>query len=82
MISEELQDFINDNDDVASHLAEDIANINKDFEDGIYPAVVRDELLEDAYEVAQAKMEADDLDTKIKLEKLYDIIKSIASGMI
>lgn len=80
-ISEDLKDFLEDNDLVAKKLAEDINNITIEYKAGAYPEVVRDELLEDAYQIAEVHMQADELDTKVKLEKLYSIIKSIAGGL-
>lgn len=77
----EIAEAINGEDEIAKELAIAIKEINEDCEAGEYDAEIRDELLDDAHEVAQSSELAEDLDTKVKLEKLYNVIKAIAGAV-
>jgi hypothetical protein len=78
MSIEQLKPFIDSDDKYVATVAADLAQIDDDFRSGAINEKMYKELVTDALELAKVRAEASSLDTKIKIEKVADIIRQIA----
>lgn len=78
MINELFRSLINDDDKYVASVAADVAQLEDDYRTGAITEDMFKELVNDALELAKTRAEASSLDTKIKIEKLADIVRQIA----
>ena len=78
---EQLKEFLVDSDHYVAEVAHEVEGVMYDYETGAINEAMKKELLNDVLELAQVNAQAESLDTKIKVEKLVDVVKVIA-GLI
>lgn len=78
MATKPLEEFINIDDKYVASVATEIDSIYDDYINGRLDEELFRELVQDAIELAQVRREAQSLDTKIKLQKLIDVVKVLA----
>jgi len=77
-VNEALELFLDDPEEYVSGVAVIIKGIEDDYLAAKIDKDMRTELLTDAIELAESRHYADMLDTKIKIEKLIDLVKIAA----
>lgn len=78
-MAQELKEFINGDDKYVASVAQEIDVVYDDYIAGRIDKDMLQELVNDSIELAKVRSEAQALDTKVKLEKLFEIAKVIAS---
>jgi len=74
---EDLDQYIKENNEYTSRVAEDIKSVLIEFKNGNIDAATAKELIDDAIEVAIVDDLAESLDIKIKIKEIANIAQSI-----
>lgn len=74
-VADGLIEYIQDDDEYISKLAEEIQTLNNDLEAGKITEDMHKELVNDVLELAQVNKMADAIETKVKIDKLVKLIR-------